>query len=344
MLLFYVFLRFSMHSKESISNIQAERINFDALNQEDLNRLAEIEEMSFESTPWPIKNRLKAGNKLILLRDEKNIIQGCCTYTETIQQNQIIMHITRIAVDRECRGSYLGLKMMRAMVPENKPYQINLECRPYLEGYYKKLGFKTIGLHPENYYRFEHNNEERYLTGVKMVATNHSLKEYKSSSFTPKNKISPQKSIKGHHNELLQFIEIIKNSTSFWYSGFFHSARKEKAFNAIHQQLIYLLQPKKNSIELTESLLMDSIRAIVDNALVIRGHRATITKSAQKILSLINDDANFSWVKSCINPGKHSNFSKISYEDLIEFSTRKKENLRSNTFEEYPYSHFSITK
>lgn len=273
---------------------------------------------------WLIANH---NYRLIVARDSEKAMKALCLYK--LLQNPYRIHIVNLAVDPDARGSNLGYKMMRAAheaacKPIHAPFiPIDLECRPINESYYKKMGFKVVAPPTPNYYPIDNSHE---LPSIPMRAMG--LKEQCPSTQSRK-KASTRKAA-SELNALLSLVDEIRQSTSYWYRGFWHSARKEKAFDAIYKELMVACDHKK---PLTEDNTRDVLRAIIANSLIVRGYIGSRTASSNKALACLNSEK-YAVLKSII-----SNNQEISRDDLLRFA--QVQELSSKKYQDsYPYCHF----
>jgi N-acetylglutamate synthase-like GNAT family acetyltransferase len=313
-----------------------------------INELVNVGKVCFEKSiayilPIFRKQFNKHNAGLIVLRDTCNKIQGYCSY---FKKNKQTIAIGSIAVHPAFQGRNLGLKMLNGVLcslNKDDPYQLILECQPYLENFYKKIGFSVIKPPVKNYYYFERYNKQKaaytiFVPAIIMSTSNLKLYEERSHHTKLDNNTNPQQDFREKIIFLIDFVSLVKKSTSFWYSGFWHSSRKEKAFDAIYAQLNYMLDPEITRP--TEAMLVDVLRAVIANALIIRGSfaaKTAITKSSQKILDTLNSaDGSFANLRKIIQIENQL----IEHQDLINFSGYKT-SLHSDEFTIYPYSHFS---
>ncbi|MFA6303038.1 MAG: N-acetyltransferase [Legionella sp.] len=293
-----------------------------------LRAVLSIQNKSFEATIAYSEDsfrRYLKKTKLILARDARGFIKGYCLYDDFQHPDSI--HIWSIAVDPEARGNNLGSLMMQkavgiASAKAQKTYAVTLECRPCNESYYKKLGFKVIKAPTANYYSIKHLHlpsipmRASQLGQEKRVTKNNVLKQQNSSDL----------------DQLIEFVGKVKHSTSFWYSSFFHSARKEKAFDAIYLEL---LATKAAGKTLSIQNVEDILRATLANSLIVRGsNKGTITASSTKALACLNSPE-FAVLRALV-----SSNNMLTQADIYQFSGLKQRHS-SDYVGSYPYSHFS---
>lgn len=293
-----------------------------------LGAVLSIQSKSFESSIAYSEDsfrRYLKKTRLILARDDKGIIKGYCLYDDFQHPDSI--HIWSIAVDPKARGNNLGSLMMQeamriASAKAKKPYAVTLECRPYNESYYKKLGFKVIKSPTANYYSIKH----LHLPSIPMRANQLCLEKRAT-----KNNVLKQRN-SSDLDQLIEFVGKVKHSTSFWYSSFFHSARKEKAFDAIYLEL---LATKDAGKTLSVQDVEDILRATLANSLIVRGsNKGTITASSTKALACLNAPE-FAQLRALVSPN-----NTLTQDDIYQFSGLKRRHS-SDYAGSYPYSHFS---
>lgn len=296
-------------------------------------RLFQIETACFESSVgWGragIERVLRGlNNRLVVAMDDDGLIQGYCLFSVALQHHSI--HIKCIAVNPEAqrRGfAFMMLQKARQIASENqpKPCSITLECRPANEEYYKNIGFRVVKEPQANYYSVG----QYRLPGVSMEAQHlfrHESGKKVENKFVENSDVA----------QLIDFVKEVKGSTSWWYRGFGHSARKEKAFSAIYLELLTYQEANK---QLTAIQYERILRAIVSNALVVRSQYrsgTSRTRSINKVLSCLQSPE-FEQLKRIISPKQ----DELSFDQLVSFSGYEKDtNRHSQAAPQYPYCHF----
>ena len=264
-----------------------------------------------------------ANHHLMLLRDEQDGIQGLCLYGSSNIPDA--MHVFILAVMPSARGHNFGYLMIKraleaAQEKVSVPLGVTLHCRPRNESYYKRMGFFVYQPPIPDYYHVSNP----VLPGINMMATQLRFDSQRKPKQAQTNELNLA-------NDLIRFIIEIKQSTSFWYSNCFHSARKDQAFEAIHQELLATRTP---GMQINQQQAEEVLRAIISNSLIIRGILSgKYTASATKALTCLNSE-NFLRLKNIISDAK-----QLTLDDLLQFSELKQQHSQSFVGE-YPYCHF----
>jgi len=305
-----------------------EQIAYNSDNYQDIiNSLVSIDQACFEESiafdDYKFKSWLSENNAtLLIVRDDNNIVSGYCIFLQEESSREI--YILSIAVLSNLRGNNYGFHMLNKAVELAKndsdiQYSIILECRPKTELYYKNMGFKVYKLPEPNFYE---------ITGVGLPAINLKAEQLTFKNKTPKDQVDTIKYKTDTIDLMIEFIFSVKESTSWWYKSWPHSARKEKAFDAIYLELMVARNTS------TPLKVEDVLRAILANALVIRGGAINNeTNSSNKALGCLQAPK-FLPLKQMITKAV-----TITMSELRTFSGLDQHKLNDSAYY-YPYHNF----
>lgn len=273
-------------------------------------RLVEISNQCFEKAlncDASFFYHFYSNNQLMLLKDEQGGIQGLCLY-DLIGTPKAV-RVVYLAVMPDARGHNFGYHLIKkaleaAQGETSVPLAVVLNCRPRNESYYKKMGFFVYQPPTPDYYQVS----PLALPAINMMATRLSLeseRKIKRAGIIGQNLVA----------NLIALITEIKQSTSFWYSIRYRSTRKEQAFDAIYREL---RASNNTGMKINEQQAGDVLRAIISNALIIRGALSgDTTTSGAKVLSCLNSLCHARLKKIIADK------DKLTIDDLVRFSELK---------------------
>lgn len=137
-----------------------DRVTVRAMEERDLDRVSEVESLSF-SSPWSKDAFAKEleENKLAvyLVAEYDGEIAGYMGMWKVVDEG----HITNIAVDPECRERGVGGALLSAMIQKAEELELlsmTLEVRASntkAQKLYEKYGFESVGIRPKYYEKGE---------------------------------------------------------------------------------------------------------------------------------------------------------------------------------------------
>ena len=258
-------------------------------------------------------------------------------------------HVVSLCVLPWCRGEGIGKALMNIVLDQAfaESASVTLECRPYNEPFYRRLGFKPVCLpkDKENNDDYYHHDYYRY-DGLKV----HGIFMRRSKSFkttdnaTVIKKVEPtDRDYESYRAQLLDFATQVKTATSVFYGGWLanllrRTQRKEKAFTAIINELTALgnAATKHRAIDVGAVL-----QGILFNATVVRGLGlfSRKTHSGQAAVKLLNSAA-FKDLRELIS-GSADGQQNIDYASVRLFAKTPAKLKSGATPAPYsPYRHF----
>lgn len=232
----------------------------------------------------------------VLAYRKAGIIVACVLFKQ--EKHNTITIEDLIVSPNEQRGGF-GSKLLSLVthIADETQMQVKLESPPRNHEYYSCFGFKVCRDKYRKIWPAEDNKGNIFpIQKLAMWRNPNSAHAYHNNKEKPETMAGMNsEQFESDKNAIINIVKKLarfgRNATSAWYRSFFHSSEKEKAQCAIEEELAIYASDISQKRKLTQADMQAIIRAIIKNAMVVRGFRKNvITKSGLAIYNLISKE------------------------------------------------------